>query len=156
MSDETKELSKVIQDCYDRMNEIPDSIIDPAALADDAIAVIDPEKKSPILAWWAAILELRQLSRQICAKRQRENEDDAEKNVSQGTFWDRDLQPRYPAERDGRDQYVPRHLLTYEERLKNINRLRSEAFAKNAHADALQAETDKLVSIGKLVSVRSE
>jgi hypothetical protein len=57
---------------------------------------------------------------------------------------------RYPVERDGDDGFSLREFLTYEERLKNINRLRHEAFGKLAHADALEAETEELVRNGKL------
>jgi hypothetical protein len=57
------------------------------------------------------------------------------------------LQPRYPAERQGEDTYVLRQSLTLDERRENIARLRREAGAKSAHADALEAETEQLMRL---------
>jgi hypothetical protein len=51
---------------------------------------------------------------------------------------------RYPAIRDGEVVYVLREYLTLEERRENSERLRKEAAAKAAHADAIQAETLQL------------
>jgi hypothetical protein len=47
--------------------------------------------------------------------------------------------------------YVLRDHLSIPERRFNSTRLRSEAAAKIAHADALDAETDYLISTGKLL-----
>ncbi len=96
----------------------------------------------------AAILELRQMARAICRQRIAEEQEKAESHGD--TLFEMQLQPRYPAERDGDEVYVLREKLTLDERQAIISRLRKEARAKLAHAEALEAETESLIRSGKL------
>jgi hypothetical protein len=66
--------------------------------------------------------------------------------------WNIQLQPRYPATREGDDAYILRGHLSIGERRENIQRLRREASSKTQHADALEAETEDLIRSGKLAA----
>jgi hypothetical protein len=139
-------LSAIIKEEYRRLDDRKTESISISLLAEVVYSRIDPRTVSPPLVQTAAMLELKQLARGVCRERHQRAESDSES----GNLFDFQLQPRYPAERDGEDAYVLRDFLTYEERVKNIQRLRHEAGAKLAHADALEAETDQLVRSGKL------
>jgi hypothetical protein len=143
----TEELTQLIRQQYNVLDQANIIAICPSDLAEAVFGIIDPRSLSPDLVRLAAVLELRQLSRAIC----RERHATQEHNAEQGSLFDMQLQPRYPAERDGDDAYVLRSYLTLDERMRNIERLRREANAKLAHADALQAETDDMVRRGLLV-----
>lgn len=145
MAKESSELEQVLRDEYSRIPE--DVAVFPSILADRAYARIDPSERSPLLVRWAAILELRQLARGICRERFTVEEKEAE-DTSQGLLFN--LQKRYPARRGDEDGYFPLAQLTYGELQHNIRRLRNEAGAKIAHADALQAYTDTLIATGQL------
>lgn len=146
MTKECDQLTSLLREEYNLYDAVGKIEISPEDLAQAVYKRIDPRYVSPPLVQHAAILELKQLARGICATRQLEDE----RNVEQGSLFDIQLQPRYPARRDNRDVYVLRAHLTLEERNENIARLRAEAEAKHAHADALQAETNMLLSQGKL------
>jgi hypothetical protein len=88
---------------------------------------------------------LRQLARSICRKPGGQGDDADE--VTQPLFEDQ-LQPRYPAIREGEEAYVLRANLTLAERRANSARLRLEAASKARHADALDAETEQLLADG--------
>ena len=150
MEDTAEQLTSLIQSKYNALHNVGVVAISPADLAAKVFKDIDPRSNSPLLVQIAAVLELRQLARAVC--RQRQNDD--ERTAEQGSLFDFQLQPRYPASRttDGvtEDVYVLRNYLTHKERTRNIARLRREAEAKMVHADAFQAETDLLVRLGKL------
>lgn len=112
-------------------------------LADEAFKKIDPDEMSPPLAAWSCVLNLRQMSRQLL---RREYEPQPEES-GQISLFD-GLQERYPGVGDHKGVYVPRMQMSYADRMHNIRRLRKEAEAKLAHADALEAETEKLKSLG--------
>lgn len=142
----TEVLMTAIRDRYNAFDAEGVEAIDTSLLAESVYETLDPESDSPLLVKFAAVLELKQLARSICRDRQSLAERDAE----QDGLFEFQLQPRYPAARNGRDMYVLRHCLSVVERKKNIQRLRSEATAKNNHADALAAETDDLIRQGLL------
>lgn len=129
---------------YDRLNNAGAVEIRPDVLAQKAYRKIDTKKKAPPLAQWLAQLELRQMARLIC----RRHIDGYEESIDQGALFDGQLQPRYPATRNGEETYVKREFLALEERLNNVARLRKESIAKARHADALEAETDRLKAQG--------
>jgi hypothetical protein len=62
------------------------------------------------------------------------------------------LQFAYADSSTGEELFFPRHEMTLEQRQRAIAALEREATAKMAHADALDAETDKLIQTGKLVA----
>jgi len=142
-----EELNDIIRSNYNVLNEQRAVCIAPATLAWAALESIDPQMKSPPMARIAAFLELKQLARAICRARQLA----AESSAENGTLFEGQLQPRYPTERDGEDVYVLREFLSVPERFQNSGRLRREAGAKLAHADALDAETKDLLHTGKLL-----
>lgn len=142
----TERLNEILREKYDELHGAGDVEISPAKLATFAYLIIDPEHVAPMLVEGAAILELRQLARSICATRDRDQANETE----QMSMFDMQLQPRYPARRGEEDVYVLRSCLTEEERRHNSARLRKESEAKNRHADALDAETDDLLMRGVL------
>lgn len=148
---EAYELTELIKEEYRKLDDQDVECISISVLADVVYARIDPRKISPMLVKMAAVLELRQIARGTCRERQARAETESES----GSLFDFQLQPRYPAERQGEDVYVLREHLTYNERHRNIARLRREAAAKSAHADALEAETEQLIRQGKLATQES-
>lgn len=145
-SNTTKELTRIIAEQFQRLAEADKEEISPAILAASVYMEIDPASVAPDLVREAAILELKQLARAICRERQALAEFESES----GDLFDFRLQKRYPAERHGDDCYVLRECLTVDEREANAQRLEKEGAAKLAHADALRAETKKLMSVGVL------
>lgn len=127
---------RALRERYEQMDANGDIAISPAVLAAQAYPDIDPEGVAPILVQWAAVMEMRQLARGICRSRN----DEFEERASMQDEMFEQLQPRYPAHRNGEEVYVQREHLTPKEYEYNIARLRSEGAAKLAHADALQAE----------------
>jgi hypothetical protein len=145
----TEQLTEILRAEYNRLDEQDVEAISPAELANYTYCVIDPSKVSPDLVMAAAILTLRQMARAICRARNREEQEQAE-NGGQETLFEMELQPRYPATRNEDEVYVQRERLTFEERQIIIAKLRAEARAKSLHADALEAETEKLIRAGRL------
>jgi hypothetical protein len=121
----------------------PAHSVSPELLADTAYRNLDPDEVSPPLVAWACVLELRQMARQLL----RRTYDGAQDEAGQGDLFT-GLQDRYPGTGEHRGLYVPRAQMTYTDRLFNIARLRREAQAKLAHADALEAETAELRAQG--------
>lgn len=150
MEKATERLNSLLRERYNVLDEQGEVAISPSDLAFAVLREIDPDSSSPALVQLAAILELKQLARQVCGRR---TANDDEASDQQGLF-DGKLQARYPAQRTQKgyveDVYVRRENLTVEERWKNINQLRREGVAKVAHSDALKAETEMLIESGKL------
>lgn len=145
----TEQLNEILRGEYNRLDELSVEAISPAELANYTYRVIDPGSVAPDLVTAAAILTLRQMARAICRARNREEQDNVE-DGGQETLFEMELQPRYPARRNEDEVYVQRERLTFEERQIIIAKLRAEASAKSAHADALEAETEKLIRAGML------
>lgn len=143
-------IANLIRHEYQQFDDREEKEISPEALAASVYHQIDPELIAPNLVRHAAILELRELSRRICRQRQIL----CEQEMEQRNLFE--LQPRYPATREGRDVYVLREHLTYQEWKENEYRLRQEGQAKIRHADAIGAEVDRLVSCGQLMLPLSE
>ena len=141
-----KDLMLLIREEYNRQAETAEAVIIPAQLAAVVVRILDPRIVSPNGIRFAADCEIRELARKIC----RETFQEEEATSESGDLFEFRLQPRYPAERDGEDAYVPRNLLTVAERWTNIRRLENESMAKAAHAKALRAETEYLIGAGKL------
>ena len=153
MDTTTEQLNALLYAKYRVLNDAKVIGISPKLLAEKVFDEIDPRSRSPLLVQGAAILELRQLARGICRDEHTKSQEVSES----GSLFDFQLQARYPATRaiEGMDRekeevYVLREHLTVKERRQNSARLRGEANAKIAHADALDAETDAMVRSGKL------
>jgi hypothetical protein len=148
----SEQLTGIMRVKYGELNDAGMVEISPRDLAVVVLNKIDPDKEAPFLVSHAAILELRQMARMVCRKRQEEGERESE----QGDLFEFRLQQRYPATRkraedDEVDEvYVLRENLTCAERRRNSARLRSESHAKLVHANALDAETDFLIDRGSL------
>jgi len=141
------QVARLLQQQYDRLDARGEVEISPAFLADAAYRHMDPDGAAPLLVRYAAMLELRQLARSICRKRIDDEQEAVEQLCLTGLF-DGQLQPRYPARRNGQEVYVKREHLTLSERDAVCARLKAEATAKSRHADAFQAETDALLMQG--------
>lgn len=128
---------------YERAKRRRADVIHPAYIAACAFNKIDPSGRAPIMAKYAA----RQYLRRLATSLSREQEQAKPAADRQQEMFD-GLQPYYPCKRSGEAVVVRRDLLTLEERLANIARLRAEAESKAKHADALQAETDALMAQG--------
>lgn len=134
MTEET-ELHQILTRLYEQRGQ--ERAISPAWLATEAMIELDPERVSPHRVYIAAHLELRQLARGICRKRS-EPESEATEQHEMFPF----LQRRYPEARSANTeepQYVLLEHLTADDVKFNVQRLRSEASTKLAHADALEA-----------------
>jgi len=120
-------------------------VISPMAVEQRVIKCLDPDIVAPLLVNHLARLQLRQLCRQLLITRSQEHDAKATQQAQlSASIFDVQLQPYYPAKREGEEVYVRRDHLTLAERRYNEARLRAEARAKNIHADALRAETDSL------------
>jgi hypothetical protein len=111
--------------------------ISPSWVATEAMQQLDPEREAPSLVYAGCNLQLRQIARGILRKKYQPDDDDSdEHDLFPG------LQRRYPTARSARaaePEYVLLEHLTHVDIGFNVGRLRSEAAAKLAHADALQA-----------------
>lgn len=143
----TEQLNDLIRKAYSELDELKPVAVYVSQIGERVLLEIDPTEQAPSLVRWAAFLELKQLARAVCRLRQEQSERESES----GNLFDFQLQPRYPAEREHDDAYVLREHLTIDERRKNVARLRAEASAKLAHADALEAETEHLIRTGRFI-----
>lgn len=111
--------------------------INPQWIATEALLELDPGKRSPELVRVGCHMHLRQLAR-ACCRRLFEGAEDEDEPVFEGF---RELQWRYPTSHSHdkpEREYVLRDLMSDEDVSYNVARLRSEAHAKLAHADALE------------------
>lgn len=134
---EKSDLRQVVQHVFDkRAHEIR---ISPSVLANEALAYLDPGHEANTLLALAANLQFRQIARELC--RGFENED-AEPEHYLFEDFHKALQVRYPSARSARSvdpEYVLLSYMSGEDYAYNIQRLRREADAKTAHAQALEA-----------------
>lgn len=121
---------------YVKLDEAGATSISPSQLADAVYDSLDPEKVSPELVQFIAVLELRQLARAECGKQHHDAELDIEQQ--QSDLFEYRLQKRYPTPRNGEDVYTLLDDLSSDELEANELRLRHEADAKKRHADALR------------------
>lgn len=139
MSKEGQQLHDLVAETIDRHRAAPR--LKPAAIAKEVLDRLDAEQPSHPLVWVGCNLELRQIARGQLADRfdPIKEDDDAEPELFEGLQW------RYPeaapegTKRSPDQGYVLRDLMTDADIHWNVNRLRSEASAKLAHADALEA-----------------
>lgn len=140
----TTSASTVMDEILLRQFSSKDVIVSSSDVAQETLEILDHEWCSVHDVLYQAFLNLKQMARQKIATAQRTHQE----AVEQLDLFGGALQDRYPASRNSEEVYVPRHLLTLDERLVNISRLRKEASAKYRHANALEAETQKLVDAG--------
>lgn len=134
----------IVSEAYARAITKNPRKIHPAYIAAIAYSKMDKTKRAPTLVKYAARLQLRQMATTLCRKVHEKVE--ATLESAQQEIWD--LQANYPVTRSGELIFIARMDMTLEDRQANISRLRKESAAKARHADALQAETDKLVAQG--------
>ena len=111
--------------------------VSPAWLATEAMALIGFPRDLHPIGYLGCHLQMRQIARAFCRKRfGDDDEDDGQADLFNGT-----LQRRYPKTHNNGDdpEYALLICLTNDDVAFNVARLRKEAFAKQAHADALEA-----------------
>lgn len=111
--------------------------INPSWIATEALKEIDPSARSVHLVRTGCHLQLRQIARAECRKLFEDADDDCEPRF---TGFD-GLQWRYPTARSkskAEPEYVLRENMSDTDIAYNVARLRHEARAKLAHADALE------------------
>jgi hypothetical protein len=131
---EERRLAEIIQRIIDlRRSEVS---ISPTWVAQEAMRELDPERRAPMLVYAGCNLQLRQIARGELRKKFHPDEGSGE---SHDLF--PELQHRYPTARSARDEpeYILLEHLTSADIGYNVARLRAEAQAKLAHADALHA-----------------
>ena len=128
-------------------------VISPVLVEQRVMKKLDPEIKAPLLVSHLSRLQLRQLCRHLLIVRNKEHDENATRQIlMNASIFDVQLQPYYPAKREGDEVYVLRAFLTLEERRYNESRLKAEARAKSLHADALKAETDSLFPAARMIA----
>jgi hypothetical protein len=132
---EERKLAEIIA----RVIDLRDSSISisPSWVATEAMQVLDPERTAPMLVYAGCNLQLRQIARSQLRGRFQSDEDNGDKHDLFPL-----LQRRYPTSRSVRTDEPEYVLLEYLSDVDigfNVARLRAEAMAKLAHADALQA-----------------
>jgi hypothetical protein len=88
----TERLNELIRFYYNGLDDQGAIAVRVNDLAWSVYEELDPGHIAPGLVEWAAMLELRQLSRAICRARQSHSEDEP----ASGSLFDFELQPRYP------------------------------------------------------------
>lgn len=114
--------------------------ISPAWIATESLNEIDPGNVAPPLVRLGCHLHLRQLARAHCRKRWGTHREDPN-DIDQGELFE-GLQWRYPTVRSksqDEPEYILRDHMSRDDVDYNVARLRAEARAKLAHADALEA-----------------
>lgn len=136
---EERRLAEIIQRIIDSRGEAIS--ISPTWVAAEAMKEIDPERAAPMLVHAGCNLHLRQIARARLRHRYEPDDDVGEEHdLFPG------LQRRYPTARSARTdepEYVLLEHLTHIDIGYNVARLRAEASAKLAHADALKAYGDE-------------
>ncbi len=138
------DITRLLSDALSAFNS--DLPVSPTILARKAMAVCDPDTESPEIVRFAAELHFRQMARGLLRTAYEETND------QQSEMFDK-LQDRYPGTGDNAGVYVPLNQMTSEDFEHNIHRLRAEAAAKNAHADALRAKYAELKESGHFEAV---
>ena len=118
-------------------------IVGPKALASRAFDQFVQEQNVELHIQYASMEHLKHMARRFLAKRADPSDDENEVYHEQGELaFSGNLQARYPVPRSSGDEpvYKLRSLLTSEERAWNVQTLRKSAFARQEHADALEAE----------------
>lgn len=108
--------------------------IEPGWVANEAMMTLDPTRVSPPAVYFGCTLWARQIAREQLRKKFEGQKENAQHDLFPELQW------RYPAAHDGPGQpnYVLLELMTDADIAYNVDRLRQEAEAKLAHADALE------------------
>ncbi|UGY21494.1 hypothetical protein HU675_0045390 [Bradyrhizobium septentrionale] len=142
MAPEAQVLINIIVRIIDQRRS--ETSISPSWVATEAMLELDPKKVAPMLVQLGCHLELRQIARSVLRDLFEDggkaSDDDDEGSRQHALF--PDLQWRYPKVRTaGKNEepvYVRLEELSAADIAFNVSRLRSEALAKLAHADALE------------------
>lgn len=118
------------------------AIVMPETLAYAAYRAFQNGSVEPHIQY-ASIEHMKNMARKFLATRNDPDDEENEVHKVQGEFsFSGKLQARYPLPRKPGEQpvYKLRHLLTKKERAWNVEQLRKSAYARQEHADALEAE----------------
>ena len=139
-----RHVSDLMREAHAGMDRESLTDIGPHELASRVLAHLDPQKQAPFDVRLCACATLVHMAAALCANVHRTAEETC---AAQGILFNTGLQPRYPVEVEGETSYRKRELMTLAQLRGNAERLRREGEAKQAHAAALDAETDdKLAS----------
>jgi hypothetical protein len=133
---------------YEEHNEKFDALIIDRVAA-DALEEIDPERQSTPEVVECALMQLLQMTRQLC-RHFKITRTGAERAAVQEDFFSDRLQDRYSVTRDGREMYVKRSLLTLRERNQLTDTLTKLSGGFERHAKTLKRETAELLEQGLL------
>lgn len=116
-------------------------LISPSSLAYGVYQAFCTGDEEPHIQY-TSVEQLKQMARAFLRGQKDPDSDENIAHGDQGDFGFKGLQDRYPLPRKAGEEpaYKLRHLLTAEERAWNVAQLRKSADARNAHADALEAE----------------
>ena len=134
MSDE--QLTQIVRKHCERLEASGSTAISAREVAEGAYAEIDSERTSPLLVQASCKNDLRRRAESALRTLSMAEQDAIE---NQGDMFNGRLQSRYPCNREDVSVYVSPPDMTDEELAANVARLRKEADAKSAHADALEA-----------------
>jgi hypothetical protein len=138
---ESQPLNELIARIIDISREEPR--ISPSRIANVALEELDPghdvERHHPLI-YLGCHLELRQLARQQLAKRFEPDDDDkgARDELFPELQWRYPIAPNGDHSRSDEPQYILREMMSGTDVQYNVDRLRSEAAAKNKHANDLE------------------
>ena len=138
MTSEERQLTEIILKIIDTRRD--QLYMNPSWVATEGLNEIDPERIAPVLVRLGCHLHLRQIARANLRKQFDASDEDMDAEPEFAEF--KQLQRRYPTARSKKSEepvYVLRDHMTDDDVAYNVARLRSEARAKLAHADALEA-----------------
>jgi hypothetical protein len=125
-----------------------DHSIKPATLAEDAMQVMDARSRTPALVRWAAVLECRQLARQLLRVYE-PNPDDDEIELVVRDLFAHVLPARIPTG-GSESEYVLRLEATLEQRRAFELLLSKHIQTRTQRLDAFRRETARLIESGAL------
>jgi hypothetical protein len=131
---DSRELYEVVRAVYHSHSDRP--TLNPAWLATEAMQAIGFARDLNEIGYLGCHLQFRQIARSFCRKHFEPEQSD-EPDLFPGTLQQR--YPRRPATEEEEPVYVLLDLLDEDDVAYNVTRLRKEARAKLAHADALEA-----------------
>ena len=141
-------LMNLVVSAIEDFSNSTDIEISPAKIARHCCEKIDPDNIAPVQKTLGFDFHIRQLAKQKLKSLHDPSIRASSMNDQQLDLFERTLQNRYPARRQGEDMYVLREHLTLDERKKICDRLDKEATAKSKHARTLRAETEQLKKQG--------
>lgn len=128
------ELNDVLRSVFESHRDRPS--IHPSWLATEAMVEMEFPRELHQLGYLGCHLALRQLARALCRK-VFDPKETLENDLFPDTLQDR--YPRRPAKDTEEPEYVLLSIISKEDAMYNVDRLRKESMSKLRHADALEA-----------------